>query len=368
MSEPLLPRIWSRRLLALVLIILVVAMVAALQSVIMPFLLAWIAAYIVSPVVDMLEKRWRGRREAAVLFVMSVVALIGLLALVVTIPIVINESTTLVRAIPRYREAVMVEVDYWQTSGRIPAEARFLAQDVLVRLEAVTPQIATTVGALLFSWIGSLLGIFGFLLDFLMFIFVFYYFLLDFHQINQRLMAAAPSRHHARMYALFAQIDLNLRTVMRGQLIVALCMGALYTVSLAIAGVPYAILIGPISGLGNFLPYVGPMLGMIPAFLFTILHAGGDMHTMMVQGGWILAIFGIVQVLESYVLTPKLAGGSVGLGPVAVLFALSVGGELLGIVGVVAALPLATVVKVLLSEGWAAYQASDFFNGGNAAA
>lgn len=361
MNNEILPKVWGRRLLALLTLVGVLAAFYALRTVVLPFLLAWIAAYLVSPIVDVLEKRWKGRRESAVLFVMAVVLLGLTLAVVVSVPIIIQESTMLAKKFPEYRAAIMTEVEYWQAEGRIAPEARNLAVDALEKLQEATPQIATFLGQWLMNWLSSLLGIFGVLLDFLLFAFVFYYFLCDFHLVNQRILMAIPARHHARIRPTLAEIDLNLRTVLRGQLMVALAMGACYTVALTFAGVPYAVLIGPISGLGNFLPYVGPMLGMIPAFLFTILHYPGDMTTLGIQTLWIIGIFGVVQLLESYWLTPKLAGQSVGLGPVAVLFALSVGGALLGIVGVIAALPLAAVLKVLLERGWQGYQASSFY-------
>ncbi len=361
MNDEILPKVWARRFLALLVLAAVLAALYALRTVFLPFLLAWIAAYLVSPFVDALERRWKGRREAAVLFVMIVVLLGFVLAVVVSVPIIIQESTMLAKKFPEYRAAIMIEVEYWQAEGRIPPEARNLAVQALEKLQEATPQIATFIGQWLMDWLSSLLGIFSVLLDFLLFAFVFYYFLCDFHLVNQRILEAIPARHHARIRPALAEIDLNLRTVLRGQLMVALAMGACYTVALTLVGVPYAVLIGPVSGLGNFLPYVGPMLGMIPAFLFTILHYPGDMATLGIQTLWILGIFGMVQVLESYWLTPKLAGQSVGLGPVAVLFALSVGGALLGIVGVVAALPLAAVLKVLMERGWQEYRESAFY-------
>lgn len=364
MSDELLPRIWARRLALLAALAAVLVLVHLLHGVLLPFLLAWIAAYLASPLVDALERRWKGRREGAVLFVMALFFLSVLVLLAVSIPIVIQESSALAARFPAYRALVLAEIEYWQAEGRIPVEARNLAFDALERLQGAAPEIAAAVGRWLIDWLSSLLGIFNVLLDLLLFAFVFYYFLRDFHVVNRRLLSAAPARHRDRIRDLLSEIDLNLKTVLRGQLMVAVAMGACYTLGLSLAGVPYAVLIGPVSGLGNFLPYVGPLLGMVPAFLFTALHHSGDAAGLAVQAAWILGVFGLVQVLESYWLTPKLAGESVGLGPVAVLFALSVGGALLGIVGVVVALPLAAIVKVLLERGWDAYRASAYYGGG----
>jgi predicted PurR-regulated permease PerM len=361
-AEDLIPRVWARRLMTLGFVALVGLLLAKTFGVLAPFLLAWIAAYLASPLVDLLEKRFGASRERAVIIVMLVIAALFVVLVAITIPPLIEEATILTTSFPKYRTNLIIMVEEWKAAGRIPPEFEMMALTGLQRLQEAAPSLAPTIGGWLLSGLGSLLGFFEFLLDGLLFVFVFYYFLLDFHVISANLVRAVPSRWRGPMRNLLAEIDVNLRTVLRGQFLVAITMAGLYAIGLSIAGIPYAIVIGIISGLGNFLPYVGPLLGMIPAFLLMALHFGLPLSNLTTPAISILVVFGIVQFLESFILTPRLAGKSVGLGPVAVLFAVSVGGVLLGLVGVVAALPIAAILKVLLKRAWAAYQSSEFYD------
>jgi len=362
-NASLLPQLWARRLLLGAVILALLYFAGTICDVAMPFFLAWIAAYLVSPAVDMLEKRLGWSRTRAVVLVMLAAALLLMTVVSITVPIVVSETLSLTDSFPRYRDRVLSEIDYWQNAGRIPPNIQQLAQRSLGQLQTAAPEIASWVGQRLFAWLGSLLGIFDFLLGLFLFLFVFFYFLRDYHVVSQRLVAAVPERHRAVLNDLLVEIDAGLRTVLRGQFLVALAMAGLYGVGLTLAGVPYALLIGLAAGFGNFLPYVGPLLGLIPALGFTALHATDGLQALAIQSSMIVLVFIVVQVLESYFLTPKFAGESAGLGPVAVLFSVSLCGTLLGVVGVIVALPLAAVARVLLIRGWRTYQKSEFYAG-----
>lgn len=363
--DELIPRIWRRRLLALALVFFVALALYSLGGILLPFLLAWIAAYLLTPLVDFLEERLHLKRTSAVVTAITLFAIAGLVGLLVTVPIVAMETSHLVRAFPGYVEKVEAHIDSFRQAGRIPYQAEVVAEAAMNKLKESAPEIAAYAGSLLLDWMGSLVSIVGFIFSFLLFVFVFFFFLRDFHVIGGNMANAVPVRHRETMTNLLTEIDVNLRAVLRGQLLVAIGMGVLYAVGLGIAGVPYAILIGLVAGLGNFLPYIGPMLGLVPAFGFVLLHAdfSSGFSAEAVAGPviGILIVFAVVQFLEGFVLTPKFAGEAVGLGPVATLFAISAGGAILGLVGVVAALPAAAVAKVLLSRGWRAYSDSAFY-------
>lgn len=357
--EPLFPEIWKRRFIVVFLLVAAITLLFLLQGILMPFLFAWIAAYLVSPLVDLMEKRWKFSRAGSVLLVMTLFILLITTFFAITIPIVVDETMGLISSLPAYRDRIIATFYQWQDEGRIHPFVLGLANQALENLQASMPELAKKAAAWALSGLSSLLGIIGFVLNLILFFFVFFYFLRDFREINQTMIKAVPAANRKAMSELLKEIDLSLRAVLRGQFLVALSMAVLYSIGLSIVGIPYAILIGTIAGFGNFLPYVGPMLGMIPAFLAVFLHGDG-------VGGPILGIlivFGIVQFLEGFFLTPRIAGSSMGLGPVAVIFAVSAGGALLGFVGIVAALPLAAIIKVLLEHGWDKYTESDFYAG-----
>ncbi len=131
---------------------------------------------------------------------------------------------------------------------------------------------------------------------------------------------------------------------LRGQLLLMLIVGVMNGVALAILGVPYALLLGLWAGLTEFLPYVGPILGAIPgAFLaFSVLG--------MTKGFIAIAIYLVVQQIETHFLVPKIMGKALGLSPLFIIFALLIGGKLLGFIGLIIGVPIAAVLSVIYEE------------------
>ena len=122
-----------------------------------------------------------------------------------------------------------------------------------------------------------------------------------------------------------------------------LALGVLYSFGLWLAGLDLALLIGMAAGLVSFVPYLGFIVGLVSASIAILVQTQELMPLM-----WVLAVFGVGQVLESSILTPLLVGDRIGLHPVAVIFAVLAGGQLFGFMGVMLALPVAAVVAVLL--------------------
>lgn len=359
MTEKIFPTIWKKRIAVIFISVLAVTLIYLLHNILMPFLCAWLAAYLVSPLVDLMERRLKFTRAQDVVLVMAFSMLFLFITLAVTLPIFIDETISLASSLPLYRDRIVATFHNWQASGKIHPAVLHVADQIFEKIQASAPTIAAEAGQWFLSWLNSLLGILLFLMNLILFFFVFFYFLRDFKHINRLMIEAVPVEWRAPMKKLLVEIDLNLRAVLRGQFIVAIAMGILYSIGLSIVGVPYSVLIGTVAGLGNFLPYVGPMLGMIPALLAIALSDGGNGFLNHAIG--VLIVFGIVQFIESFFLTPRIAGGSMGLGPVAVIFAVSACGALFGFIGVVMALPLAAIMRVLIAHAWEQYTHSDFY-------
>ena len=146
---------------------------------------------------------------------------------------------------------------------------------------------------------------------------------------------------------------------MRSRLLVCLILGLLYAIGFSIIGIQSAVLIGFVSGLIAIIPYVGSAVALTLASLMALLQYGGDIHVILVVGWYVL-----VQNLEGFVLTPRIVGGSIGLHPVTVIVALLIGGDLLGFLGLLVAVPLAAVVQVFVRDALAAYRSSPFYADG----
>src|SRR5690606_35235331 len=148
---------------------------------------------------------------------------------------------------------------------------------------------------------------------------------------------------------------------LRGQFIVMLALGAIYAIGLSIVGLKLGLLIGIVAGLISFVPYLGAASGIVLAVLAALVQAQGfDLKLLLMVG----AVFTVGQLIESYILTPRIVGDRIGLHPVAVIFAIMAGGQLFGFVGMLLALPVAAVGNVLLRFAHERYTQSRRYAGG----
>lgn len=200
---------------------------------------------------------------------------------------------------------------------------------------------------------------FLFIGNFVLFAFVAIYLLKDYDHIVAACDDLVPHRYRKRTRRIMSSIDRQLRSFLRGQVTVCCCLGAMYAIGFLIAGAPFALLLALLGALGSFVPYLGLILTIGPAVILTMLHYGPvNWHV-----GAVLATFVISQFLEGNFLTPRIVGSQVGLGPVWVILAIMVFGSTLGFAGLLLAVPIAAVLKVLLGEAMHNYRTSDFFSG-----
>ena len=200
---------------------------------------------------------------------------------------------------------------------------------------------------------------FLFIGNFVLFAFVAIYLLKDYDHIVAACDDLVPHRYRKKTRRIMSSIDRQLRSFLRGQVTVCCCLGVMYAIGFLIAGAPFALLLALLGALGSFVPYLGLILTIGPAVILTMLHYGPvNWHV-----GAVLATFAIAQFLEGNFLTPRIVGSQVGLGPVWVILAIMVFGSTLGFAGLLLAVPIAAVLKVLLNEAMQNYRTSDFFSG-----
>jgi predicted PurR-regulated permease PerM len=204
----------------------------------------------------------------------------------------------------------------------------------------------------------SLVDVTASLLDLLLIPFFVYYLLVDYSAMRARLDLLIPPRHRAVASTLITRFNFVISSYVRSQLVIALVMGILYSIGFAIARVPLALSIGMLSGLLNFIPYLGTLTGLTLSLSFVALDGGGLARILGV-----VAVFIIVQSVEGYYLTPKLLGGSLDLHPMWVLVGLMIGGSLFGILGIILAVPVIAIAKVALEFLEELYQQTDFYRG-----
>jgi len=325
-----------------------------LGPILTPFLIGAILAYFGSPLVSWAQRR-RMPRTLGTLLVIAVILLLLLALLLVLIPLVESEVAQLVRRLPilatdaygrlapwlRDRFGVELQLD--------PPSLKALVTENLASAQTLTLKLLSGVKA------GGTV-VLGVIINIALVPVVMFYLLRDWNRIVVQVDDLLPRRWLPRVRTLAAEIDGVLAEFLRGQLSVMGVLAVYYSVALTLAGLQYALPIGILTGLLVFIPYVGFGLGLVLGMLAALLQ----------WSGWpgfvaVLAVYGIGQLLENYVLVPFLVGDRIGLHPLAVIFALLAFGQVFGFAGVLLALPVSAALLVGLRHLRQAYTTSDLY-------
>jgi predicted PurR-regulated permease PerM len=334
--------------------VVIAALLHFLGSILTPFLIGAILAYFGSPLVTWAE-RHRVPRTVGTLLVILVILLLILALLLVLIPLVQSEIGQLTRRLPELAANLYGHVAPWlrETLGielqLDLASVKELIADNLDSAQALTLKLLSGLKA------GGTV-VLGILINLVMIPVVMFYLLRDWNRIVAHVDGLLPRRWLPRVRIIALEIDGVLAEFLRGQLAVMGVLAVYYVVGLTLAGLQFALPIGILTGLLVFIPYVGFGLGLILGVLAALLQWSGWPGFMAV-----LAVYGIGQLLENYVLVPFLVGDRIGLHPLAVIFALLAFGELFGFAGVLLALPVSAALLVGLRHLRTTYIDSDLY-------
>ncbi|HEX8691450.1 MAG TPA: AI-2E family transporter [Longimicrobium sp.] len=339
-----------------------------------PFVLALVLAYIQHPLVDRLTGRRIGRLRVSRPLAVAILALpgIGVLALVVFVaaPALGGEVADFILRVPDYVRGFTATVERWERQLATRDLPLVDKEAVIARLNSLRPEMVTAwleerqAAIARAAWQG-VLGLgrgLGTILSILSYVFLTpiltFYLLRDWPDFEERLTALVPGPHRDRVVGFAREYDRLLSGYLRGQLIEATIVGVLTWLFLAVAGFPYALLLGFIAGAFNLIPYMGLVASAIPGVVIALFSGSPVRHLLT-----LLVVFAVVQVLDGAVLGPKIVGESVGLHPVWVILALAVCGFFFGFVGLLIAVPLAVLVKLLLLHALERYRQSRLFRG-----
>jgi predicted PurR-regulated permease PerM len=205
------------------------------------------------------------------------------------------------------------------------------------------------VGTLVRVLLGFVFSSFSFVLFFV----VMAYILVDLPALGGWIEGMLPWQYKEDILRIARAIDRDLRAFFRGQILVCSSMAVVYSIGLLICGVDFAILIGVATGLANVVPYLGLAVGLTPALLLSLVP-----YTGLLRPIGVVLVFAFGITLDGTFLTPRIIGRNVGLNPVVVILSVLIFGQLLGFLGVIFAVPLAAVTKVLFGELVAYYKRS----------
>lgn len=321
-----------------------------------PFMLGLVLAYIFEPLVDRLHRRGVPRTLAVMLTILLVIGLLVGLVLIL-VPVIQQEVRTLIERLPAYLTAAHDQFIPW-LQGHFGISLK-LDVDSLKKFITKNWSSAQDYLMLALEYVSSQSTvILGVMANLLLTPVVMFYLMRDWRELRQRVGKLVPRPWLERTLSLADSVDAVLAEFLRGQLSVMVALALFYSIGLWIAGVDYALPLGLLSGLLGFIPYVGFSSGLLLSLLVAILQFQGWSPVIGVA-----VVYGLGQLLESFILTPWLVGDRIGLHPLAVIFALMAFGQLFGFVGVLVALPASAALLVGLREVRRHYLASSFYQG-----
>jgi predicted PurR-regulated permease PerM len=322
-----------------------------LAPVLMPFAIAAMLAYLSDPLADRLE-RLGLRRALAVSIVFVLLVLVIAAALLLLVPLIARQIENLVQNFPRYVE--------WSRDRALPWLQAKLHLDPNAfdsgRLVDQVKQHLGSIGTVLGTLSRSGISVVAWLTNMVLIPVVWFYLLRDWDRMVTWVDRMLPRSVEPTVAHLARESDAVLGAFVRGQLLVMLALAIFYGVALTLVGISVGPLIGMVAGLLSFVPYLGFITGFAAAIIASLVQHGDWTNLLMVVG-----VFVVGQLLEGYVLVPRLVGEKIGLHPVAVIFAVLAGGYLFGFLGVLLALPAASVILVVLRYLAQRYRQSDLY-------
>lgn len=346
----------SQRWWWLAIVLIASVLVWLLSPVLMPFAVAGLLAYLGSPLVGRLAT-WRVPRTVAAVLVLCLILLVLIALPLLAFPMLERQISLLLRNWPNYLAWTQDTLAPWLLE-RFDVDVRQAFNLEAVR-EALMQhwQLAGGMAARVLSAVSqSWLAVLAWLMNLVLIPVITFYLLRDWEVLMQRISALLPRYVAPTVGGLAQECNEMLASFLRGQLWVMVSLGIVYAVGLWIAGLDLALLIGIVAGAVSFVPYLGVIVGFGAAAIAGLVQFG-DASILVAVG----AVFIAGQLLESLVLTPLLVGDRIGLHPVAVIFAVLAGGQLFGALGVLLALPVATVIVVLLRYAHRMYLASHLY-------
>ena len=328
-------------------------------SIIAPFFCAFMVAYFLYPKIDLLESKFGLNRAVAAFLVVATFCLIITFSLGVLIPELFDQASMVIAELPKYenylQEKLLPELTQqlstidprFATAFSAAANSSlslFMSHIIFVFNNMISYTIAT---------ISSIIGVF-------LFPITLFYLLLDWHHIFRNLSSLVPMRYKKIFHDICSDINKLMSGYIRGQLYICLGVSIYYSVGFAFLGLPAPILIGLMCGFA----IVVPLLGAILSLSITMIVAYFSVKSTFVLL-YILILFLVSQIIEGNIVTPKIIGDKIGIHPIIIIFSVLFFGNLFGLFGVLFAIPISGILKLLLKHVFDAYQESELYKDGD---
>ena len=325
-----------------ILVITVLYVVNYLSAVLLPFFVAWLFAYLLYPVVKFVETKLHIKvRAISIIMAMgAAIAIVGGMLWLI-IPPMIDQFDKLGEVLTRWLHQtthtnnLTAMLKDWFTANQAQVEHFLKSADFSDTLKSAMPKVFAVLGQtanILISIVASMIT--------LLYMF---FILLDYETLTSNWVRIFPKKNRPFWQSLMKDVERELNNYIRGQCMVALCMGIMFCIGFTIIGFPMAIGLGILIGIMDLVPYLHTF-ALIPTAFLAMLKAADTGQNFWFVFGLAFLVFCVVQVITDMVVTPKIMGKAMGLNPAILLLSLSVWGALLGFLGLIVALPLTTLL------------------------
>ncbi len=333
-----------RGILYIAVLVGVVMLLNRLSGVLVPFFLAWLIAYLLFPLVKFFQ--YKCRMKYRILGILSAFIVVGVVltgVFMLMIPPIVEESL-------RVKDLLVQYITTNQTVSNIPRLVQEYVHDHLSvdRIQAIVTHQGFMDGVKatlpkVWDVITQSISVVSSVFTVTMVILYTLFILLDYEDITKGWPNMLPERYRGFAVQLVSDVEDGMNKYFRGQGLVALCVGVLFSVGFLIIGFPMAVGLGMFIGLLNMVPYL-QLVGFVPTILLAIVKAADTGQNFWVILLMALAVFAVVQIIQDTFLTPKIMGHVTGLNSAIILLSLSIWGSLLGMLGMIIALPLTTLL------------------------
>ncbi len=328
------------------------------KRVVTPFFIAFALAYLLDPIVDRLEK-YKISRTLGVVLLMFIFFMLMFLGGAIFVPLFRIQVENLTENLPQYidtlqrwAQPVLDKIAVWD-----PEKSREILASGMQKMGQLPLTLLTAATSFIWSSLSSIMSLILMMVNIFIIPVAMFYLLRDFDIFNAKIIDLIPPRFRVTTLEIFRDVDKVLSGFVRGQLMVASIMAVMYCVGLYICGTPMSLFIGALAGFASLIPYLGLVIGLVPAALLTFLQFHDIAHL-----AGVAAVFAIAQLLEGTVITPRVVGDRIGLHPIVIMIAVLIGAEVFGLLGVFLAVPAAAALNVLLARGVIKYKKSSLFS------
>lgn len=311
-----------------IVVLLVLFFFYLIKEVLAVLFVSLVLAAALDPWIDWLE-RWKIPRGVGVLVVYLIIVSIIVGLGYVLIPAVTNEFATLTKESPQYYQEL---ANWWNLFQGGRNDTQDVIQNVQSSIQNITPQLFTFAG----NFAGGLAAIIGVAV-------LTFYLTVEESAVKIFVRSVIPTQYQPYTIKKINQIQMKLGQWIRGQLILSLIIAVCTYIGLLIIGVKFALVLALIAGVAELVPFIGPILSAIPSLFFALTDSP-------LKAILVVILYVVIQQLENNLLVPKVMQKTVGLNPIAVLLVLLIGAKLAGVVGLLLAVPTATIVSIFIED------------------